>query len=271
MLAAAIDWSAFMTSAMLRVPGASLYYQVSGQGPLLVLSAGGAGDADALAGLRPALEQRYTVLSYDRRGYARSPLDAPSDTAVIPVETAGDDLHRLLAAVATDPVTLVGVSLGALIGVELLARHPEQVRRLVAHEPPAHVLVPESERPPLPDATDPASLSKYAAAIGVKPVPPPASLPPEALARMAANGKHFVSREAPSARSYVPDLARLRAVATKLVLAGGEDGHPFVAYRCAAKLAEHLGLVVTEFPGSHAGASQQTTRFAARLLEVLTG
>jgi hypothetical protein len=88
---------------------------------------------------------------------------------------------------------------------------------------------------------------------------------------MAANGRHFLTREAPSARSYVPDLTRLRTVAAKLVLAGGEDGRPFVAYRCAAKLAEHLGLAMAEFPGNHAGAIQQPARFAVRLLELLAG
>jgi pimeloyl-ACP methyl ester carboxylesterase len=39
-----------------------------------------------------------------------------------------------------------GSSIGALIGLDLIARHPEQVRLLVAHEPPAWELLPEDER-----------------------------------------------------------------------------------------------------------------------------
>ncbi len=40
---------------------------------------------------------------------------------------------------------MFGSSAGALIGLELVARHPELVRTLVAHEPPAHYLVSDEE------------------------------------------------------------------------------------------------------------------------------
>jgi len=217
--------------------------------------------------LADSLESDYTVASYDRRGYARSPLDDPGDTSIIPIETAGDDAH---ACSPRSPRAGVRVWLqpGALIGLELLTRHPEQVRLLVAHEPPTHTLIPESERPPLPDPNDPASVAKYAAAIGVK-LAAPTNLPPEVERRRALNGKHFVRREARSARVYMPDIERLATVTSRLVLAGGEDGRPFVAYRCAAKAAERLGVPLVEFPGDHAAPLLAQPRFVEKLRAVL--
>jgi pimeloyl-ACP methyl ester carboxylesterase len=257
-------------TAMLRVPGAEIFYKVRGRGPLLVMSAGGSGNADALDALAAGLENEFTVASYDRRGYSRSPLENPADASVIPVEVAADDLHRLLAALGTEPALVFGNSLGALIAVELLARHPEQVRRLVAHEPPAHQLVPESARPPLPDPRDPASLARYSAAIGVTLPALPPDLPPELLARKAADGKHFVTREAAPRRAPPAPPRRPRQVApTKLVLVGGEEGRPYIAYRCAAALAAALGLALKEFPGNHSAPSLEPDRVLQPLRRLL--
>ena len=257
-----------MKTATVSVPGAILHYQVCGCGPLLLLLSGGGGDADALDTLARNLAADYTIASYDRRGYARSPLHDPADTSIIPIETAGDDAHRVLAALTSVPAYVFGSSLGALIGLELLARHPEQVRLLVAHEPPTHTLIPESARPPLPNPNDPTPTATYAAAIGVK-LAAPSKFPPEVERRRALNAKHFFSREARSARVYAPDLARLATVTSRLVLAGGEDGRPFVAYRCAAKAAERLGVPLVEFPGDHAAPLVATPQFVEKLRAAL--
>jgi pimeloyl-ACP methyl ester carboxylesterase len=42
-------------------------------------------------------------------------------------------------------VRMFGGSLGGLTGLDLVARHPQQVRTLVVHEPPATELLPEQE------------------------------------------------------------------------------------------------------------------------------
>jgi pimeloyl-ACP methyl ester carboxylesterase len=61
--------------ASLAVPGATLYYQTKGKGPLLLMLQGGDGDADGTDALAGHLVNRYTVLTYDRRGLSRSPID----------------------------------------------------------------------------------------------------------------------------------------------------------------------------------------------------
>ena len=130
-------------AADLPVPGATLHYKVRGNEPLLLLLQGGDGDADAADAIAGHLAGDYTVLSYDRRGLSRSPV---SDLAA-PVGMAvhSEDASRLLAALGSEPALVFGVSLGAMLGLDLISRHPEQVRLLVAHEPPATGLLPEPE------------------------------------------------------------------------------------------------------------------------------
>jgi len=119
----------------LRVPGAELYFEVRGSGPVLLLICGGVYDAAGYAGLAEQLADRYTVVTYDRRGNSRSPLDGAPEHQRI--EVHGDDAHQLLSAVgvtADRPAHVFGNSSGATIGLELAARHPEQERALVAGE-----------------------------------------------------------------------------------------------------------------------------------------
>jgi pimeloyl-ACP methyl ester carboxylesterase len=104
------------TTDTLKVPGASLYYEVSGSGPLLLLIAGAPADASGFAGIAGQLTDRYTVVAYDWRGAARSPLDAPPNDLPdggLPMQVQADDAERLLAALADGPAYVLGCSGGA--------------------------------------------------------------------------------------------------------------------------------------------------------------
>jgi pimeloyl-ACP methyl ester carboxylesterase len=119
-------------SDTIRVPGACLYYQTQGSGPLLLILQGGDGDADGSMSLADHLVEHYTVVTYDRRGLSRSKLDEPFEA--LRLETHSNDAHLLLATLTTEPALVFGASMGALIGLDLVARHPEQIRMFVAHE-----------------------------------------------------------------------------------------------------------------------------------------
>src|SRR5690349_17170415 len=128
----------------LIVDGATLYYELRGAGPLLVISQSGEGDAGRSTDLVDHLATDHTVLTYDRRGLSRS---TPADpTRPITLAEHADDVHRLLATVTDEPARMLGCSLGAVIGLHLAVRHPGRIGTLVAHEPVAPWLLPAAER-----------------------------------------------------------------------------------------------------------------------------
>src|SRR3954471_7525512 len=104
-----------MKTATLAVPGATLYYEIRGAGPLLLVLQGGDGDAGRNADLVGRLADHYTVVTYDRRGLSRSRLDDPATP--VTVEAHADDAHRLLAELTDEPALLLGSSFGALVGL----------------------------------------------------------------------------------------------------------------------------------------------------------
>jgi pimeloyl-ACP methyl ester carboxylesterase len=115
-----------------EVIGASIHYQVSGHGPTLLLLSSGDGDADVFSGIAPLLDG-FTVVTCDRRGQSRSPIDDAGEPVTI--STHADDMARVLVAVTTHAARVFGAGLGAVIGLELVARHPHRVSTLVAFEP----------------------------------------------------------------------------------------------------------------------------------------
>lgn len=128
----------------LTVEGVRLPYTVRGVGSLLLLIPGGEGGGDGYEALAEALTGQFTVVYYDRRGAPGSRLDDPD--ADVRLETHSEDAHRLLAALTDEPAFIFGSSAGALIGLDLVIHHPEQVRTLVAHEPPVEGILPEFDR-----------------------------------------------------------------------------------------------------------------------------
>ena len=114
------------------VPGGRLRFLTRGAGPLLLLVAGGHGDATKSAALAGHLADMFTVVSYDRRGLSSSVTDEPARNLVVHAE----DAAGLLEAVTDEPAHVYGTSLGGLIALTLAARRPDLVDVVVAHEPP---------------------------------------------------------------------------------------------------------------------------------------
>jgi pimeloyl-ACP methyl ester carboxylesterase len=265
-------------AAGLPVPGATLHYKVRGNGPLLLLLQGGDGDADAADAIAGHLAGDYTVLSYDRRGLSRSPvsdLAAPVDMAV-----HSEDASRLLAALGSEPALVFGVSLGAMLGLDLISRHPEQVRLLVAHEPPATGLLPEPGRgQAIRDQEEveqiyrregtAAAMRKFVAVAGISfdDREPHVAIPRPRPERIA-NLEVFLARDAPAVHRYQLDLPALHKAAARIVPAAGTGTQAFPRH-CAQALADELGRPLAEFPGNHSGFILRPRAFATRLREIL--
>lgn len=269
----------------LKVPGASLYYEVRGSGPVLLLIPGAPGDAAMFTGLAEVLSEHYTVVTYDSRGLSRSTLDGPAEDQRI--EVHADDAHHLLKAVTDEPAYVLGASGGGLVGLDLITRHPEQVRTLVVHEAPVVGLLPDADhwRAFTQQIFDIYSSAGWGAAMGAfgegmglggpeeggdfeqQGEPDPEML--AAMARFEANADFFFQRVWRSFMSYTPDVAALKEATPRLVVGAGDASEGQVPRRAAVALAEHLDTGLVEFPGDHGGHTTQPQEFAQTLHKVL--
>ncbi|MER7519034.1 alpha/beta hydrolase [Streptomyces sp. NPDC126499] len=129
------------TGTVVSADGTTLAYELRGSGPAVVL-VGGAfmtrGDSADLAAL---LAERFTVLTYDRRGRGDS-----GDTAPYDVVREIEDLDALVEGPAGGSAMVFGMSSGAVLALEATARG-SAVTRLALYEPP---FVTDASRPPLP-------------------------------------------------------------------------------------------------------------------------
>ncbi len=251
-----------LASHTLDVPGARLYYETRGSGPVLAvigLPMTGTG-FEHLAG---HLADHFTVVTYDPRGFGRSTVEDPDEDAT--PEVTADDVHRVLADVTSEPALVFGSSGGAVTGLALAAAHPEQVRVLVAHEPPVVRMLPDAEQA-LASARDiydtyradgagPA-FGKFLAFAGFDmPQPDPAAPPPPPPSEQdQADGERMLAHSLLPVTGYRPDVAALLAPPPRVVVAGGAASTTeHLAYRTAVALADALGTEVALFPGGHGG------------------
>jgi pimeloyl-ACP methyl ester carboxylesterase len=267
-----------------KVPGATLYVEVRGSGPVLLLITGGPTDAGMFTDLAERLADRYTVVSYDQRGHSRSTLD--EEPGEMPVAVHADDAAAILEAVGGEPAYVYGNSGGGTIGLELVARHPDLVRTLVAHETFLMELLPDAERwrSEFDDISEiyrtqgafPA-MGKFGSIVeegGPKyseemEQTPPTPEAQEMMGRMTGNFDLFIAHELQSNGGYVPEIDALRAASTRIVSAVGETSGEQAARRSGIALAERLGIAVTPLPGAHGGWGSDPQEFAEKLDEIL--
>ncbi|WP_369392033.1 alpha/beta fold hydrolase [Streptomyces sp. CG1] len=109
--------------------GTALAYQVTGQGPTVILVSGAMSTGGTMAPLAHRLADRCTAVVYDRRGRGAS-----GDTAPYSVAREVEDLAALIGAVGGD-AALFGVSSGGALVLEAAASGLP-VRRVAVYEVP---------------------------------------------------------------------------------------------------------------------------------------
>jgi pimeloyl-ACP methyl ester carboxylesterase len=230
------------------------------------------------------LSDTYRVVSYDQRGHSRSVLDG--DPEQMPVALHAEDAAALLKALGEGPAYVYGNSGGGTIGLDLVTRHPELVRTLVAHETFLVELLPDAPRwhSEFDEILEIyrsegvfAAMGRFGAVVeegGPKYSEEMAQREPspedqEMYARMAGNFDLFIAHELLTNSGYVPDVDALRSGSTRIVSAAGETSGEQPARRSAFALAERLGTPVTYLPGSHGGWGSDPQEFADRLHHAL--
>jgi pimeloyl-ACP methyl ester carboxylesterase len=259
------------TTRTLDVPGASLIYDVRPGGPadatplFLTASPMAAGGFGTLAGY---FTDR-TVVTYDPRGSERSELTEPT-TPPTPEQHA-DDLHRIIQELGGGPVDLFASSGGAVNALALVARHPEDLRTLVAHEPPLPTLLPDREaalaaaravNETYKQRGWGAGMAHFIALVSHRgefdpgfaeqPAPDPAmfGLPTE---DDGSRTDPLLGLALVGSIGYEPDFHALRAASNRIVLAAGVESEGELANRGAFAVAERLGVEPVIFPSNHAG------------------
>jgi pimeloyl-ACP methyl ester carboxylesterase len=281
----------------LEVPGAVLTYDVrrnpDSTRPALMIIGSPMG-AEWFGTLAGHFADR-TVVTYDPRGVDRSRRTDSSDVST-PEEHA-DDVHRVLEAVGAGPVDLFASSGGAVNALVLVAEHPEAVRTLVAHEPPAATALPDREEALaasravhetyLREGNGPA-MARFITLVshrgefpadwadGPAPDPTTFGLPTEDDGR---RDDVLLQQNMISCTHHQHDLEALRTASTRVVLGAGEESEGELANRGAHAIAAATGRELVAFPSHHGGflggeggqMPGKPDEFAARLREVLDG
>jgi pimeloyl-ACP methyl ester carboxylesterase len=285
------------THLTLDVPTAALAYDVrdgtASDHPTL-FAFGSPMSASGFAALASHFPDRR-VVTYDPRGADRSRRTDGANVST-PEEHA-DDLHRVIAAAGGGPIDLFATSGGATNALALMAAHPEDVRLLVAHEPPLSQLLPDREmalaasrdinETYLAHGFGPA-MAKFIALVAFegplpadyldRPAPDPAAfhLPTE---DDGSRTDPLLAQNMISGSRFQPDIEALRRASTRIVIGIGAESRNQLAGRGGVAIAEQLGLTPVVFPGGHGGfVGPEAARFgmvdtseafAARLREVL--
>lgn len=257
----------------LDVPGARLYHETHGTGPLLVMVPGASGVADSFGPVAPYLAARYTVLVYDRRGFSRSRLVGPQDHDRR-LNTDADDVRRLVERIGDGPATVFGASSGALVALATLTHHPSAVRTVIPFEPPAVRLLSDGQR--WIDAfADAYELYRRSGAEPALTTFRERTFPVSDQRIMAHAPKHGANtaywfehelRQYPRADL---DLDALAGRADRIVPAAGRDGAGFPAHDATLALATRLGRSVLDLPGGHVGFLSHPAEYARALLDAL--
>lgn len=279
----------------LEVPGAKLRYDIRdpeiGDDAPTLLMIGLPMAADGFTALAGHFGDR-TVVTYDPRGVARSERTDPSWEST--PELHAEDLNKLISALGAGPVEILASSGGAVNGLALVAKHPEQVRTLVAHEPPAAEVLPDREEAlaAVNDISDTyqregigPAMARFMALTSLK-GPIPADLFDQPLPDPAAFGlptEDDGSRDDPmfgqnmvAVTHHQHDFDALRAASTRIVIGAGVESEGEMPHRAALAVAEHLGQEPVIFPSHHGGFLDGSfgwkgdpDGFAAKLRDVL--
>ncbi|WP_328478221.1 alpha/beta hydrolase [Actinoplanes sp. NBC_00393] len=266
-----------MENNILQVPGATLYYEIRGAGPLVVL-VGAPMNATSFAGLAELLAADHTVLTTDPRGINRSSVDDRERDST--PELRADDLSRLLRHLDAGPAAVMGSSGGAVTALALVQAHPELVHTVVAHEPPLAELLDDRDHVRAQTADYIATylagdvVGAWTKFFGQASI----SIPDEVVKQMFSGERdpqdvadeHFwFAHELRASAQWIPDIDLLRDASTRIVVGVGAESTGQICDRTSAALAARLGVERITFPGDHIGFVDDPERFAGRLRDVL--
>ncbi|MFL0266795.1 alpha/beta fold hydrolase [Candidatus Clostridium radicumherbarum] len=112
------------TNGFAKVNGTSLYYELTGEGEVLVLLHSGLTDLRQWDDQFNFFVKYFKVIRYDIRGFGKS--DKPKE-----LFSHSEDLKELFDYLGIMKAHLVGVSMGGSIAIDFTLQYPELVKSLV--------------------------------------------------------------------------------------------------------------------------------------------
>jgi pimeloyl-ACP methyl ester carboxylesterase len=115
--------------AQLDREGVGLYYEIHGEGPVILLTHGYSATSEMWRGQIGPLSQRHKLVIWDMRGHGRS--GYPDDPAAYSEAATVADMAALLDAVGARKAIIGGLSLGGYMSLAFHRKHPERVLALL--------------------------------------------------------------------------------------------------------------------------------------------
>ncbi len=255
-----------VTVGTIEANGAEFHYELRGSGPRLLFIPGAEGDAEEYLRVVQALEDRFSILSYDRRAFSRSP--RPADYSGTTVEQQADDAAALVRALDFAPASVWGNSSGAIIGLSLVLRDPHAVETAMLHEPPLFAGMEDwqSQLAFLQKATAEGKVPFLRMLTGDEVYN---SLSQGYRARLEAD-RTWIEHEFDVFEYYRPSDEELARVARPVKVLFGADSPPFFG-EAAHWLAGRLGTEAVTIPGGHGVHYEFPDEVAAIIAQLLAG
>jgi pimeloyl-ACP methyl ester carboxylesterase len=114
---------------MLNRDGVDLYYEVHGEGPVVLLTHGYSATSQMWTGQVAPLSKDHKLVTWDMRGHGQS--DSPDDPALYSEPATVADMAALLDAVGAKTAIVGGLSLGGYMSLAFNRAHPERVEALL--------------------------------------------------------------------------------------------------------------------------------------------
>jgi pimeloyl-ACP methyl ester carboxylesterase len=262
-----------MDSGRLEVEGAHIYYEKRGTGPALLLIAGAGGDGAIFSGLAEELSDAFTVINYDRRGNSRSAVQAP-----VPMRMSDQsgDARALIESLAGGKALVFGNSGGAIVALDLAARHPEVVRGVIAHEPPIVGVLPSDDPwygffermgARYAEAGAAVTSAEFVATVRGEGT---YAWPEDLQERFVGNVDHLFGWEWEEWGRFLPDEPALSQADFPILLAAGSADRGLYYARPSIEIASRIGAPWVEFPGIHLEFIPRPELFGAALRAVAT-
>jgi len=264
----------------LHAGGIEINYELSGEGPCLVLIHGFSDNLTMWYNQVPEFSKKYKVLSYDVRGHGL----AETPAGEYSMELFADDLYALLGALDIDKACILGYSMGGRIGLAFALKHPDMTAGLVFANSgvagpdiqisPDELKEMEERRVQMITLLKTDDIEPIADAMAVFSLSPGfEETKPEIFRKYKAvklknNPRHYapIMEALMASMEEPPDLSQLTCPA--LIIAGEEDG--FMTLDVAKSMEAAIpNATVRVFPTGHASAIEVPEAFNQAVLDFM--